>query len=334
MTDAGPPPPRPWRRRLIVMGLVFGVAAAIFALSPTRRQPPPIKLPDPNGYDDLVQAGSLIHGDWPNKGDFAKAKVDDVRAFVEANKASLDRARVGLSRECVATFDNTQDGLSKHLDSFGRIRSVARLLTGEAIIREADGQPVEAARIYRDLLEVGQAMTQGGMGIDVSAMCAIQAQAITRLRALRDKLPSEAISDLLRDLESLDRRRVTPEDVEARRDLWYQGAFNSYQRAMMRLSGVEKKARVDELRIAKSLLDRIAARPMRFFMIELAIHAYQEDKKAWPRSVKDLVPGYLPSIPIDPSTGQPIDYPANPLGELTDDLTTIARPDGEVKPGP
>ncbi len=290
-------------------------------------------MPDPNGYDDLVKAGSLIHGDWPNKGDFAKAKIDEVRAFVEANKASLDLARVGLGRECVAHFDNSQEGLEKHLEDFGRIRSVARLLNGEAIVLEADGKPVEAARIYRDVLEVGQAMTQGGMGIDVSTMCAIQGQGIARLRTLRDKLPDEATSALLHDLESLDRRRVSLDDVEARRALWYQGAFNPYQRTMLRLSGVEKKGQADELAMAKKALDRVE-RPMRFFMVELAIHAYHEDKKTWPRSVKDLVPGYLSSVPIDPSTGQPIDYPANPSGELTDDLTAIARPGGEVTPRP
>ena len=332
MTDAGPPPPRRWRRRLIVICRVFGIAGAIVAMSPARR-PPPIKMPDPNGYEDLARAGAMIHGDWPNKGDFAKAKLDEVRAFLESNRSSLDLARVGLGRECLSPFENSHAGLGKHMKDFGQIRGVARLLTGEGIVRQADGQTVEAVRSYRDVLALGQAMAQGGVLLDLSGMVAVQTSAINRLRALHDKLPSGAIIELLRDLESLDRRRVPLDAILAREDLWYQGAFNSYERTLMRLSGVEKGGREKQLKMAKDSLNR-AERDMRFFMIELAIVAYHEDKTTWPRSVKDLVPTYLASVPIDPSTGQTIDYPTNPSGELTDDLTTIARPDGEVTPHP
>jgi hypothetical protein len=331
MTDPGPRPPRLWLRRVIAICLVFGIAGAI-VVSSLNRRPPPIKLPDPNGYDDLVKAGALIHGDWPNKGDFAKAKIEEVKAFVVANKASLDLARIGLGRECVAPIENSQAGLEKHLEDLSRIRGVARLLIGEAMVREADGQTVEAVRSYRDVLALGQAMTQGGMAVDLLAMCAIQGQGIARLRTLRDKLPDEATSALLRDLDSLDRRRVSLDDVEARRVLWLQGAYSPIQLAILRLNGFGKPGTAETTAMTTAF-DRIV-RTSRFFQVELAIHAFHQDKKTWPRSVKDLVPDYLASVPIDPSTGQPIDYPANPAGELTDDLTTIARPGGEVTPRP
>ena len=43
---------------MIAILVVIGVAMSM------DRRPAPAKLPNPNGYDDLVQAGSLVNGDW------------------------------------------------------------------------------------------------------------------------------------------------------------------------------------------------------------------------------------------------------------------------------
>jgi hypothetical protein len=84
-----------------------------------------------------------------------------------------------------------------------------------------------------------------------------------------------------------------------------------------------------ELIMARQGRER-SARSVRFLLAQLAIHASHEDTKAWPRSLGDLVPAYLASIPLESSTGLPIDYPVNASGELTDDLSAIARIDGEI----
>jgi hypothetical protein len=333
VTDAGARPAPRRRGRPIVFGAAVAIFIAIVVASSVGHRPARPRLPDPNGYDDLARAGSLIQGQWPNKGDLARADPGEVRAFVEANKAALDLARVGLGRECVAPVEATQEGLGKQMERCGHIRSLSRLLTGEAIVREADGHFVEAAKSDRDALALGQALTQGGMGNDAMTGWVIQGVAIARLRKLRDRLPSDAIRDLLRDLESLDRRRVSVEAVEAGWYGWYQGAFSPMQRTMLRWSGVEKRTRIQEAGMAERGRERIE-RSMRFLLVELAIHAYHEDRKTWPRSIDDLVPAYLASVPISSGTGKAIDYPANAAGDLTDDLSSIARPDGEVSPRP
>jgi hypothetical protein len=322
-----------WRHRRKAAALLAIVAATAAVLATTGRQPPLPKLPDPNGYDDIVKAGSLVKGTWPNKGDFAKAAVSDVRAFVEANKATLDLARVGLGRECVVPLENSQEGMERHFEALSPIRAVGRLLQGEALVAQADGRIADASKAYHDELALGQAVTQGGMGVDHSIGSVIQWQAIVGLRKLRDRLPVEEIPAILRELEAADRKRVPLEAVEARWLAWYQGAHNPLTRTMFRLSGIEKKGRADELGVVRKGRDRVE-RDLRFLLAELAIHAYHQDKGTWPRSLNDLVPAYVSAVPIDPGTGKPLDYPANAEGELTDDLASIARPDGEVAPPP
>jgi hypothetical protein len=334
MTEPHRTPPDPRRRRRIIVGAILGIVVVLSAAaSLSRRTIPGTRMPDPNGYDDLVQAASMIQGTWPNKGDLARADIAEVKSFVEANRASLDRARVGLSRECLIPLENTQAGLAKRLDALGRTRTLSRLFQGEAIVAQAEGRVADAVRIDRDSIALGQAMTQGGMGNDVAVGWMVQSLAIVRLRRLKDRLPAETCRSLIRELESLEGRRVTLDAVRDRWADWYRGSYNLFQRTQLRWTGIEKSGEQSELAVARKSRDKVE-RDMRFFMVELAIHAHHADKGTWPRTVQELVPDYLRSAPIDPATGKPLEYPANPSGELTDDLGSIARPDGEVVPRP
>jgi hypothetical protein len=332
MTEAVSAPPRRWRRRLILIGLVVGISWSIFAFRASQSSSP-LKLPDPNGYDDLVRAGRSRMGDWPNKGDLAKAKMDEIRPFVEANQKCLELARVGLSRECLVPIEDTQDGLSNHFEASGRVRDVTRIFGLKARVLEADGRVSEAAEILGEVLELGQVATQGGMASDAQMGWVVQEIAIGRLRNLRDKLSVEDCKAILRDLDSLDHRRVTEKALLDRWARWYQGSFHPLTRTMMKWNGIEAVGRSDNSGIVRKSRDQIE-RAMHYYQVELAIHLFHEKKKAWPRSLQDLVPAYLASVPLDSNTGKPLEYPANPAGGLTNDLSAIARPDGEVKPQP
>jgi hypothetical protein len=310
---------------------VVAILIGVFVALSGGRRPPAQKLPVPNGYDDVVKAGSLVKGAWPGKANLKKAEVPEIRAFVEANKAALDLARVGLGRECVAPIEDTQAGLNKHIQDINSFSQIGGLLQAEATVAEADGRVVDASKAYRDKLALGLAMTQGGMGFDMATGCNLQWQAVIGLRKLRDRLPAEEIRAILGELEDVDRKAVPVEAVEARWKRYYQAAHNPYLRLVFRLNGMDKSGLANERKMALQARQRVD-RALRFLLAELAIHAYHEDKKAWPRSVKDLVPAYLAAVPVDPSSLQPIDYPANKAGELTDDLPAIARPDGEIKP--
>ncbi len=325
--------PRRWPRRLILIALVFGVGFATLAMSRTP-QADPFRLPVPNGYDDLVKAGSLREGAWPHKTDLGKATIDEIRPYVETNRKVLELARVGLGRECIVSIEDSQEGLNKHLDQISKIRDVHRLFDLEGRVLVADGRFAEAAKIYREALELGQVITQGGMAADGQLGWVLQEQTIRRLREFRRKIPVDEARTLLIDLDLLDHRRVTLQALEDRWARWYRGAFNPLIRAMMRANGLEAKGKTDQAGVAKKGLDKIE-RAMRYFQLELAIDLFHEDQKSWPRSVGELVPKYLSAVPVDANTGQPLEYPANQAGELTDDLSAIARPDGEVvKPKP
>jgi hypothetical protein len=146
----------------VVTLIVVGIVAAIFDGGP----PAQPKLPVPNGYDDLVRAGSMVKGRWSPRLTSLGGNLERLRAALEPNKAVLDLARIGLGRECMVPIERSRDSQGE-LAPNQAIRAVSALLQAEAMLFEADGRFVEASRSWRDKLALGQAVTQGGMGSDV-----------------------------------------------------------------------------------------------------------------------------------------------------------------------
>jgi len=330
---AAGPPPRRLRRRLAI-GAILGMMVAIVAAQwILRHRPAGPNTPDPNGYDDLTRAGSMVRWVSPEKGNPAQAGLATFRPSVQSNRPALDLARVGLGRQSLAHFPDNQAGLAEQVASQSRLRRVAWILTAEGTVAEADGRIADASRSYLDGLRLGQAATQGEMLTGAQLGWFLQKPGIDRLRKLRDRLPPEEVKRILRELDTLDRHRVPVEAVVARWERWYRGAFGTISRIVLRANGVEAIERSTQQFQARKAHDA-AARSLRFLMVELAIHAHHQDQGTWPKSMAELVPAYLASVPIDPATGRALDYPASPSGELTDDLGAIARPDGQVSPRP
>ena len=100
---------------------------------------------------------------------------------------------------------------------------------------------------------------------------------------------------------------------------------------MLRANGMEAVGRTADQKLVKEAHDR-AAGSMRCLMVEWAIHQFHKESGRWPRSVVELVPSVLTRVPLNPDTNQPLVYPANSAGELTDDLAGIGMEDGSIKP--
>ena len=75
----------------------------------------------------------------------------------------------------------------------------------------------------------------------------------------------------------------------------------------------------------RQIHDRVE-RSCRYLLVQWAIHLHHETTGQWPHSVAELVPSILPAVPIDPNTNQPLVYPVNDAGELTDDLSQLGAP--------
>lgn len=304
------------------IGLALVCLIGVMTALAVGHRPGPGNLPDPNGFDNLVRAARSIQGPWPNKGDWARADPTELRAFVVSNRPALDGARRGLGRPGIAHFADSPAGIADHLEQSGQMRDLSRLLAAEARVALEERRPLDAALINLEVIEVAQTLTQGAAFAGATAGWVIQDQAMGRLRTLGDQIPSTALPGLIRRLERLDARRVAVQQVEQREDRLFAGATPIYLRVQFQLTGMRAAALAPVRKSNRQIHDRVE-RSCRYLLVQWAIHLHHETTGRWPRSVAELVPSILPAVPIDPNTNQPLIYPSNAAGELTDDLSQI-----------
>ncbi len=78
---------------LVVIVVLVNVSLIVLSTSRPLARPP---LPNPNGYDDFVNAGEAVTG---NVGDFPELGHDSLAALVSSNAVPLRLLRVGLTRQ-------------------------------------------------------------------------------------------------------------------------------------------------------------------------------------------------------------------------------------------
>ena len=291
----------------------------------------PITPLEPDGYDELIAAAGTIQGRWPHEGDWTRADPAELRLFVARNDPTLRRLQSALEHGGSVRFADSQAGLTDLMNRQAQARTVSRLLFAAARVAHEEGRFADQARLDLEILALGQMMTQGSIGVSAQMGWVVQSQAIGQLRQLHDHLDTFDLRSCLTQLEALDRRRTSLEAIDQRWARWYSGAFSLWQRLMMRANGMEAQGRAADQKLVKTAHDRVE-RAMRFLLVEWAIHEFHHESGRWPRAVAELSPSILTRVPTNPDTHQTLSYPANPAGELTDDLAGIGEPDGAVTP--
>src|SRR5438477_11744083 len=104
-------------------------------------------IPNPNGYDDFVQAGALAPDD---ASDAATFETNQLREFVRTNAEPLRLVRLGLTRRCSFPTDSAITNFSATFGGLGRFRRVAWLLVAEGRLAELEDRLSDAARSYLD----------------------------------------------------------------------------------------------------------------------------------------------------------------------------------------
>lgn len=305
---------RPWRARLARVGLpVYSMLlltppTAVFCLL---IQPVPIpilpELPDPNGFDDLVRAGKAVDSAttvlW-NAGKIARSTWGDpstgsdveLRDLTSATAEALAIARLGLDRRCQVPFGYASPRTLDHLDPLRMLKMAFR---AEGELAEREGRNSDAARSYVDMVRVGYGMSGGGDITDLFLGDHISRLGAAKLHDIRSELESTHCAELVRTIYQLER------NAEPWAEIWDRYYADTYLwgfwqfRVIWWINGHERRQR-DNFRSVHA--------KTRLVICGLALQAYYLDHDAWPESLADLTPEYLPEVPEDPFIGQPIRY--------------------------
>jgi hypothetical protein len=316
-TDGFPAMLRNPRLRLLPFALVAVVVFVALLLFTTGRPVRP-RLPNPNGYDDLVKAGEAALGnigDWPN------LDHDSLRDLVSINAEPLRLLRLGLTRQCVMPMDSALTNATGMMNQLARMKRLVHLLAAEGRLREIENQPADAVRSYLDALRFGNEMSRGGFIITRLVGLACEAIGYTPLVRLTPKLKPDEARAVLKDLDKLDAGRVTWAEVlqNERHYTRYQlrHRFNPIRQVTGWLQARQAVRRAETKHKAVVARERLLA-------AELALRCYQSDQGHPPARLSELATNYLSRVPEDQFSGQPLIYRA----QGTNWLIYSVGPDG------
>jgi hypothetical protein len=276
--------------------------------------PPPIPevaLPEPNAYDDLLAASERLERTLRDQGAslpgvWHEASTSDVLAF----RASNQRTWNATLQEVRATLDRpSRVPLHYSAIEFGRFESTGDLASAfkiEGKVAASEGRVLDAIQCFSDIIRLGRATGKGGLWIDWLAGLGVEEVGIEQLHNLAPSLDASQCRTAIGALAAEDQDREPLEQVWQRERVWGARAIGWSGRLCMLFVRRDRKqlrwtyARPKETRAA-----------LRIAMTELAVRAYSLDHDGPPDGLAQLVPDYLPAVPVDPLTGQPPVYELN-----------------------
>jgi len=288
--------------RIVVALAVVALLAVVYSAS--EKPEPAVTLPKPNGYDDFVAAGKMLAIDAGNWDDL---EIDKLRSVLETNKPVFALVRKGLTRTSQFPTDYSQTDFPRYLSDLGNMKHLAQALSADGKLAEAEGRNDDAAEDYATTIELGAEANRGGFLIHSLVDDAIEAIGAKKLTAIVSILSAQESRQCLQALVKAETDRDSFDKIKAQEKLFYLHAPLREKLAdlPLRLIGRDgmaaSLAKTESKYIASVLL-------IRKLSVQLAAHAFELEKGRPATNWSDLVPGYLASIPNDPTKNRPIAF--------------------------
>jgi hypothetical protein len=346
---------RTWASRAalaLISVLIMLPLAAIYWRLATPLPIPQTTLPNPNGYDDLAEAGKMLQNvTVPYVGTttfpgLKPATHAQLKAFVAKYAHVYDMIQTGLAKPCqvpVVWDDPQMTWFCVELGNSTSIHQLARALSAKAKLAELDGRIDDALAAYLDTIRLGRASAHGGLlhhWFRHRGFAGMGREGICRLRK---SLSKRQYALLIPALTELMLREESLEGCSERDAAWNDNApgwMGRLGHAMLAITGEDEAIfrrmgeTGDTLRQSQTQArDRDLAK-MRLLICDLAIRAYWLDHGRNPAKLADLVPDYLPEVPKDPFNGGQLVYRLAPNGYLLYSVGVNGVDDGGKNSGP
>lgn len=180
------------RAKLVIGGatLLLGVLIGLILLTPGGPPPMDTSVPNPNGYDLIAQAGTVVRQVQKSVGELER---EELNALVRDNQPALELTRKGLALPCKLPMPANMEALSRHPQIAGQHKALALAFVAEGRLRALQGDAAGAARSYLDAVKLGPAVTRGGLIIDLMIGQAVMQLGADKLVEISPRLgPAEA----------------------------------------------------------------------------------------------------------------------------------------------
>ncbi len=287
---------------VMIVTVVFAAFIAAFWAFRTRSTRPQAVLPTPNGYDDFAAAAQWTVA-W--SGDLLTLPPEEIRAAIKQNSKVLELVRRGLKKQSMVPTKNDMNWLHVHMVQMGAHRTMAQLLVAEGIVHLQDGRTNEAARCFADCIVFARAAHHQGLMIDELVSIACQAIGSRQLVQIAPQVSPDVLQEILSELIALDQAREPAAAIVQRDRNWSRGTYGVWRTMWMSIA-MSRNTRAMEAGFEKQQAHSVAA--LRLAATELAVRGYEAKNGKPPKELAELVPAWLPAVPLDPFSNRPLVY--------------------------
>jgi hypothetical protein len=208
-------------------------------------------------------------------------------------------------------YDPDRDAIMAYSPPFQLCRSLARAMRAEGESMRSAGQADRAADYAQATIRLGRMWCRGGIAIQTQVGLAIEGVGYQQLASYRAELSPERSRAAIASLQRSLAEREDFASLYAREMEYQQRAYGWQDRLEDQSERLFRSAR----HWSTSMQDALAREGATNLLLQtdLAIRVFKHDHNRWPHDLGELVPAYLPQIPLDPHSQLPLKYqPAQP----------------------
>jgi len=298
--------------------VLAGVGTYILTRSP-RRLP---ALPSPNGYEDMVLAGSLLttsSAGWETQG------VAHLRPSVEANSNALGVLRGAWSSDWGVPISPDPNAMQSILANVTTTKRLAQALVSEGRVAEWEGRTNDAVVAYSDCLMLGHKSTHGGLMIHDLVGIACTAIGTKPLQRIYSSVSDNSLLSLLRRLAEIDGNNEPVEDLIGRDRDW---ARRSHGWLRFAWGSIQGRGAIKQHGHSVRMRHRISESEVRLLRTDVALELFRRKNGRYPPALAELVPEFFNAVPQDPFRSQPLSYRINGESYLLYSVGSDEKDDG------
>ncbi|MEO1523912.1 MAG: hypothetical protein AAFX06_00670 [Planctomycetota bacterium] len=195
---------------LILLLLILIGVPAVIALMAVADAPPKRTIPNPNGYDTLLQAAEKVQS-LPE--DFFETEdVESLQNCLESNSQAFALVDQACGEEIVVPIQTVDLESPEWTNSVSSLRNLLRLMTVQARVAELEDRPLDAAMVYAKMLDVSERADEGGLLVHSLVSLAGKGMAHDPLSGMAESLSDDGRAQLAARLKEIG---YDPIDVDA-----------------------------------------------------------------------------------------------------------------------
>jgi hypothetical protein len=283
------------------IGVLFGAAVLLLLVrsmdARVRRSASLPPLPVPNGYDALLAAAR--RDVRRPAGDLSGVDAAELRTLHAAQRGTLEAVRAALAIESRVTGSVGRDASRQRDQDLARLKALHAIFAVDFRVQMLDGKTNDAALTQLDFIRLGHTLAKGGDRTDVATGLLFEVVGASTLNALVPQLDSATCTRAAASLARLEHARASADQVDRNDRAWRAIRFGLVGKIGDLLLRRANEARRGEVR---RRWDEAALRSRRL-ALRLAARAFTIETGKPPTRPAELVPAYLPAVPVDPGTG-------------------------------